>query len=145
MSFSEVFKKIRNESGEALRKLADRIDMSHVYISKIEKGETPPSKNFLDKIIKAYPGHEKELVQAYLEELLPEDIADRVIKENTLLLQDDSYKALLNYLIEDSTKEDRKSVLELLVLQRELFARKNGTYKERKEELDAIKKEIEKL
>ncbi len=145
MSFSEVFKEIRNKSGETFRSLSEKIDMAHTYINRIEKGETPPSKNFIDKILKVYPEYEKELVQAYLEELLPENIAERVIKDNTLLLKDGTDKALLNYLIENATKEERKAVLELMVLQRELAARKTGTYESRKDELEEIKKEIEKL
>ena len=51
----------------------------------------------------------------------------------------------MRQLLSEATPKDRKAVLELLVLQREVEARKNGTYEERKKELEAIKKEIEKL
>ena len=145
MSFSEILKKIRNENGDTLRSLSEKINMAHTYINRIEKKETPPSKNFLEQILKVYPTHENELVQAYLEELLPENIAEKIIKNNTLLLETGNDKALVNYLMDNSTKEDRKAVLELMVLQRELEARKNGTYENRKAELEEMKKKIEKL
>lgn len=145
MTFSEVFKSIRSEHQETFRSIAEKIGMTHTYVNRIEKGEVPPSKNFLSKIIKLFPEHENELVKSYLEELLPEDIAEKVIKDNTLLLKAGTDKALLDYLISISSQDDIKAVLELMVLQREMEARKNGTYSKRKEEIENMKKEIEKL
>lgn len=144
MSFSVELKKIRFSNDDTLRSLAEKVGVSHVYISQIEKGITPPSKNFLEKILAVYPNNEKELIKAYLEEVLPESVSKIVGGENELL-KNDKEQRLLDYLLAQATSKEIKDILELMLLQREMSARKNGTYEERKAELDTIKKEIEKL
>lgn len=143
--FREVLKKIREEKGDSVRSLGEKTEVHFTYISNIERGARPINKDVLSKIIKVYPDKEKELTQAYLEEVLPEGIAEKVFKDNKFLLTEGNDEALLNYLISESTTENRKAVLELMILQREVEARKNGTYEDKKAELEAIKKEIEKL
>lgn len=144
MSFSVELKKIRFSNNDTLRSLAEKIGVSHVYISQIEKGTTPPSKNFLEKIIAVYPNNEKELIKSYLEEVLPENVS-KIIGEENELLKNNSEQKLIDYLLAQATSKERKDILELMLLQREMSARKNGTYEERKTELDMIKKEIENL
>lgn len=145
MSFGETLNKIRKEKKESLRELGEKLGFSHVYIVNVEKLKTPASKNFFEKVISYYSDKEAELTQAYLEEVLPNGIVKKVLNDNKALLEKGNDEALLNYLMSESTPENRKAVLELMVLQREVEARKNGTYEERKEELEEIKKEIEKL
>lgn len=145
MSFGEILKKIRLKNEDTLRGLGEKLGFSHVYVSQVEKSERPVGKNIFTKVIKIYPEDEAELTQAYLEEVLPEGIVKKVLNDNNALLEKGNDEALLNYLMSESTPENRKAVLELMVLQREVEARKNGTYEERKEELEEIKREIKKL
>ena len=143
--FREVLKKIREKKGDSIRSLGEKTEIHFTYISNIERGARPVNKEILSKIIKVYPDKERELTQAYLEEVLPDDVAKKVLQDNKFLLEEGNDKELLNYLMADSTAENRKAVLELMILQREVEARKNGTYENRKAELEAIKREIEKL
>ena len=145
MPFSVELKKIRFANKDTLRSLAEKIGVSHVYISQIEKGTTPPSKNFLEKILTVYPDDEKELIKSYLEDVLPEGVSQVMSSEENYLLKNKNEQRLLEHLLSQATSKERKDILELMLLQREMTARKNGTYEERKEELEKIKKEIENL
>lgn len=145
MGFGETLSKIRKERKDTLRDLGEKLGVSHVYINNVEKAKTPASKNFFEKVVKCYSENEKELTEAYIEEVLPDDIAKKVLQDNKFLLEEGNDEKLLNYLLAESTAENKKAILELLVLQREVEARTTGTYENRKAELDTIKKEIEKL
>jgi transcriptional regulator with XRE-family HTH domain len=137
MSFGEVLKKIRTEKNDTVRSLAEKAGISYSFIGRVEKDTAPISRNFVDKIMKVYTDKENELLEAYMETKIPESIS----KKNKNLSKK-SDVILIKHLLSEATP---KAVLELLVLQREVEARKNGTYEKRKDELDAIKKEIEKL
>lgn len=143
--FSEVLKNIRLKNGDSLRKLAEKTGVVFTYIDKIEKNERPVNKDILEKLLLVYPEHEKEFIQAYLRETLPESIVTKILKNNSLLMEDGTDREFIEYLINNSTLENRKSALELMVLQMEVDARKNGTYKDNKEEFEVLKKKIEKL
>lgn len=140
MSFGEVLKKIRKEKNDTVRSLAEKAGISYSFIGRVEKDSAPVSRNFVDKIMKVYIDKEEELLKAYMETKIPESIS-----EKNKILAENNDENLIRQLLSEATPEDRKAVLELLVLQREVEARKNGTYEKRKKELDAIKKEIEKL
>ena len=51
MRFGEVLKNIRLKKNDSFRKLGAKMDMAFTYIDKIEKGLSPVSKNFFEKII----------------------------------------------------------------------------------------------
>lgn len=140
MSFGEVLKKIRKEKNDTVRSLAEKAGISYSFIGRVEKDSAPISRNFIDKIIKVYTDREEEILRAYMETKIPES----VVEKNKILAENND-ENLIRQLISEATPEDRKAVLELLVLQREVEARKNGTYEKRKKELETIKKEIEKL
>ena len=145
MRFGEALKKARNDNKDSLRDLGKKAGFSHVYMAQIEKSERPVSKNAFAKLLEIYPEHEKELMNAYLEEIIPDGIIHKVLKNTDFILEKGSDKALVNYLYSVITPENRKAVLELMVLQMEVEARERGCYEADKEELEEIKKEIEKL
>lgn len=144
MKFAEVLKKIRTEKNDTVRKLAEKAEISFSFISRVEKGTAPVSENFVKKLIKAYPDKAEELLNAYLDMKTPVDI-----KKNTeigiKLFENSNPKKLINFLLDQSTPEEIKSFLEFILLQTELRFRKNGTYEKMKNDLEMIKKEIEKL
>lgn len=91
MSFGNLLKEIRKEKKDSLRKLAEKIDMHFSYIDKIEKGITPPSKTFIEKIITIYPDSKNILMTTYLKESLPislqtHDSAKVITNDNILNL-----------------------------------------------------------
>lgn len=140
MSFGKVLKKIRKEKNDTVRSLAEKAGISYSFIGRVEKDSAPVSRNFVDKIIKVYIDREEEILRAYMETKIPESVV-----EKNKILTENRDENLIRQLLSEATPKDRKAVLELLVLQREVEARKNGTYEKRKKELEAIKKEIEKL
>lgn len=137
MSFGELLKKIRIEKGDSLRKLGEKIGVHFSYIDKIEKGDRPANKEILSSLLKEYPDKEKELVEVYLKEVLPEDITIDI----SLNLND----KLVKYLLSDISEETKKEILKLMLIQRENESHRKGTYEIDKIELENIKKEIEKL
>lgn len=145
MSFGEVLKKIRKEKNDTVRSLAEKAGISYSFIGRVEKDSAPVSSNFVEKIVKVYKDKESELFKAYMETKMPETMSEVISKKGKFSLEDGNDEELIKYLYSETSPEYRKYILQLLVAQRELEAKNNGTYKERKEELEAIKKEIEKL
>lgn len=143
--FAEVLKEIRAKNGDSLRAAENKTGVVFTYIDKIEKDLRPVNKDMLDKFLKAYPESEKELINAYLEDVLPESIVTKVLNDISLILKEGTEKELIDYLLYNSTQENRKSALELMMLQMEVESRKNGTYNDNKEEFEALKKKIEEL
>ncbi|MCD7980115.1 MAG: helix-turn-helix domain-containing protein, partial [Fusobacterium sp.] len=41
MEFSKTLKKVRNENGDSLRKLGEKLGIHFTYVDKIEKEKTP--------------------------------------------------------------------------------------------------------
>ena len=76
---------------------------------------------------------------------MPEGIGKKALKNPDFILENGNDEDLVNYLYSEATPENRKAILELLVLQMEVEARKKGTYEQDKKEINKIKKEIEKL
>ena len=70
---SEIIKKIRAEHKESTRDFSEKIGLSHSFISKLEAGDRKVSKKTLGTLIKKYPLYEKQLLQAYAEQNLPEN------------------------------------------------------------------------
>ena len=73
---SGLIKKIRADYRESTRDFSEKIGLSHSFISKLEAGDRKVSKKTLGTLIKKYPLYEKELLQAYAEQNLPENFDD---------------------------------------------------------------------
>ena len=82
-AFGRYLKTKRAAAGISLRRLADALDISHVYIGEVERGVRPPLKpEWWPKLAKAIPGvtegdlarhaAESRPVQLNLEEAPPE-------------------------------------------------------------------------
>lgn len=74
MKFGEILKRIRLEKKDSFRKLGSEMGVAFTYIDKIERGLSPVSKNFFEKIIEVYRDHKDELISAYCQEVLPEKV-----------------------------------------------------------------------
>ena len=70
---SELIKKIRADYNESTRDFSEKIGLSHSFISKLEGGDRKVSKKTLGTLIEKYPLYEKQLLQAYAEQNLPEN------------------------------------------------------------------------
>ena len=139
MKFGECVRKIRNEKDESLRKLSEKTGIHFSYIDKIEKGDRPVNKEVLAQILKVYPDKEKELLESYLSEVLPINVQEGI---KIPLNKNDK---IISYLMSDISEETRKEILKLMLIQRENESHRKGTYEKDKQELEIIRKEIEKL
>lgn len=91
MAFGETFKEIRLKNNDSLRGLGEKVELSFSYIDQIEKGIRPINKDVLEKFIKVYPLHKRELEKAYLNDVMPESLKDSTFnmeeqKVNTVIL-----------------------------------------------------------
>ncbi|MCQ9626568.1 LexA family transcriptional regulator [Cetobacterium somerae] len=85
MKFGEVLKKVRKENQDSLYTLAEKLDVSHSYVDKIEKGITPISEKMYTKLIEVYTNNTDELTLAYLEEKLPNPVLEKLVYKNDSL------------------------------------------------------------
>lgn len=138
MKFGELLKKIRTEKNLSLRKLGEETDINFSFIDKVEKGLAPASENFLEKIIDYFSAEKKELVDSYIQTYISDTILEALEKKVESTSVFEMFFKKLNV-------EDRKEVLKNIVDKLEFQSYKKGTIEEDKQELELIRKEIDKL
>ena len=85
LTIGEQIRKLREDEGLPLRKVAAELDIDQSILSKIERGERKASKNQIIRIAKIFGTDEKELLINYLSdkvlyELIDEDLAADALK-----------------------------------------------------------------
>ncbi len=85
LSIGEQIRKLREDSGLPLRKVAAELDIDQSVLSKIERGERKASKEQIIQIAQIFKVDEKELLINYLSDkvlydLKDEDLATDVLK-----------------------------------------------------------------
>jgi len=85
LSIGEEIRKLREDRGLPLRKIAAELDIDQSILSKIERGERKASKEQIIQIAKIFNVDEKELLINYLSDrvlydLIEEDLASDVLK-----------------------------------------------------------------
>lgn len=77
--FGKTFRKLREDNGYSIKKLAGSLQVNYTYLSKIENNKSIPSDEFIDKIAEIFKVDADELkVQAGK---IPEDVK-QIIKNN---------------------------------------------------------------
>lgn len=138
--FGKTLKKIRQKNGDSLRSLGEKIDNNFSYIDRIEKGKVPASKVTLRKLLEVYPFEKEELINAYCDDLLPDE-AKRYIENNN---KDDFMNKIIT-LVKGLEKENKKMVLLGIIEKLEYISLKNGKYDLVKNILNEAKEKTEKL
>lgn len=138
--FGEILKSIRKKHNDSLRRLAEKSGIVFTYIAKVENGENPPSKNFIEKIVKVYPTSKKILLEAYVKEMLPSSETINIFKSTDNTIED-----IQNILISKLSTEERKIFLNNLVDKIELESLRQGKKLEDQEEINLIREHIKKL
>lgn len=135
MSFGEVLKEVRTKNGDSLRRLGEKTDIFFTRIDKIEKGVNNINKEILEKLLEVYPSinDKKKLLTAYINDLLPND-TESILFNNS----DTVEKFYLNFL-KDLSIEERKNIYTLILEKIEFFSLKNGTYENKKSEIEKAK------
>lgn len=85
LSIGKQIRKLREERGLPLRKVAAKLDIDQSILSKIERGERKASKKQIIKIAEIFNVGEKELLINYLSDnilyqLIDEDLAVDALK-----------------------------------------------------------------
>ena len=85
LTIGEQIRKLREDKGLPLRKVAAVLDIDQSILSKIERGERKASKDQIIRIAKIFSVDEKELLINYLSdkvlyELIDEDLAADALK-----------------------------------------------------------------
>lgn len=85
LSIGEQIRKLREDFGLPLRKVAAKLDIDQSVLSKIERGERKASKEQIIKIAQIFSVDERELLINYLTDkvlydLKDEDLATDVLK-----------------------------------------------------------------
>jgi transcriptional regulator with XRE-family HTH domain len=85
LTIGEQIRKLREDKGLPLRKVAAELDIDQSILSKIERGERKASKDQIILIAKIFSVDEKELLINYLSdkvlyELIGEDLAADALK-----------------------------------------------------------------
>jgi len=84
-TFGEYIRKLREEKGLPIRKIAAELDIDPSTLSKIERDERSANKNLIKNIAKIFKVSEKKLLLYYYSdkivyELLNEDIGIEALK-----------------------------------------------------------------
>ncbi len=84
-TIGEQIRKLREDQGLPLRKVAAKLDIDQSILSKIERGERNASKEQIIQIARIFEVEEKELLINYLSDrvlydLIGEDLATDVLK-----------------------------------------------------------------
>ncbi|WP_300344547.1 helix-turn-helix transcriptional regulator [Fusobacterium sp.] len=136
MNFGEVLKEIRLKNNYSLRGLADKLGISFSYLNKIERGETPINKNVFEKIISFFPFEKEIFIKSYINEFLPTNLS-----LNNIIDSEYIYFKFLKSL----DLEDRKNIYYSILEKVELSSLKNGSYENKKEEIEKAKISISEL
>lgn len=140
-TFGEILKEIRIKNGDTFRSLAEKIDISFSYIDKVEKGLRPINKEMFSNLLRVYPFDKKRLIDAYTLEVFPEN----AIKELKLLKDTNDYEYIYEFLFNNLTDIEKKSLLKNMFDRLEVELFKKGTYENNKEKLNIIKSKIDNL
>ena len=93
------------------------------------------------KLLKVYQFDKKKLIDAYTIEVFPEN----AIKELKLLKDTNDYEYIYEFLFNNLTEDEKKSLLKNMFERLEVELFKKGTYENNKEKLNIIKSKIENL
>ncbi len=92
MSIGEQIRKLREDQGLPLRKVAAELDIDQSILSKIERGERKASKEQIIQIGKIFNVDEKELLINYLSDRVLYDLMDEDFAKDALKVAEKKIK-----------------------------------------------------
>jgi HTH-type transcriptional regulator, competence development regulator len=84
ISIGEQIRKLRENKGLPLRKVAAQMDIDQSILSKIERGERKATRNQVIQIARIFNVDEKELLINYLSDKVLYDLKDEVFASDVL-------------------------------------------------------------
>jgi transcriptional regulator with XRE-family HTH domain len=92
LSIGEQIRKLREDQGLPLRKVAAELDIDQSILSKIERGERKASKEQIIRIAKIFKVDEKELLINYLSDRVLHDLKDEDLATDVLKVAEKKIK-----------------------------------------------------
>jgi len=84
LSIGEQIRKLREDQGLPLRKVAAELDIDQSILSKIERGERKASKVQIVQLARMFKVDEKELLINYLSDRVLYDLKDEIFATDVL-------------------------------------------------------------
>jgi len=95
LSIGEQIRKLREEHGLPLRKVAAKLDIDQSILSKIERGERKASKEQIIQIARIFNVNEKELLINYLSDRVLYDLKDEELAREALKVAEKKIKYMI--------------------------------------------------
>ena len=92
LSIGEQIRKLREDQGLPLRKVAAELDIDQSILSKIERGERTASKEQIIQIARIFKVDEKELLINYLSDRVLYDLKDEDLASDALKVAEKKIK-----------------------------------------------------
>lgn len=92
LSIGEQIRKLREDQGLPLRKVAAELDIDQSILSKIERGERKASKEQINQIARIFKVDEKELLINYLSDRVLNDLKDEDLATDALKVAEKKIK-----------------------------------------------------
>lgn len=141
----ELLKKIRLEHGDSLRSLANKTNIVFSYIDKMERGTRPLNKENLLKYIKVYPLNTKELTQAYVNEVIPNELYSMLKDISNENEHNSDLENIYGNIFESLNIDEQKTILynildkyKLILLEKDLYKSNIGIIEQIKEKIDNL-------
>lgn len=96
LSIGEQIRKLREDMGLPLRKVAAELDVDQSILSKIERGERKASKDQIIHIAKIFNVDERDLLINYLSDRVLYDLVDEELASDALKVAEKKIKYLTN-------------------------------------------------
>lgn len=92
LSIGEQIRKLREDQGLPLRKVAAELDIDQSILSKIERGERKVSKEQIIQIARIFKADKKELLINYLSDRVLYDLKDEDLAADALKVAEEKIK-----------------------------------------------------
>jgi len=95
LSIGEQIRKLREESGLPLRKVAAELDIDQSVLSKIERGERKASKDQIILIAKIFKVDKNELLINYLSDIVLHDLKNEELATDVLKVAEQKIRYMI--------------------------------------------------
>lgn len=91
-TFGEIIRKLREESGLPLRKVAAHLDIDPSTLGKIERNERTANKEMVEKLAELFSVNSKPLIVSYLSDKVAYEIMEEEYTKDILKVAEEKVK-----------------------------------------------------
>ena len=93
-SIGQIIRRLREEKGDPLRKVAAYLDIDQAILSKIERGQRKANKKQIEKLAKYFGTDKREMLVAWLRDRILYEILDEELGEEALKAAEEKIRYL---------------------------------------------------